>query len=67
MSKSDKLKEQLTLVRSLILALFALIVFALLKEYNGFLSWAISLISVSMIAGLTFTYIKKLDELEDED
>lgn len=67
MSKSDKIKEQLTLVRSLMLALFALIVFALLKEYNGLLSWIVALFSVAMIAGLTFTYIKKLDELEKED
>jgi len=67
MSKSEKLKEQLTLIRSLMLALFALIVFALLKEYSGLMSWIVALFSTAVIAGLTFTYIKKLDELGEED
>jgi len=67
MSKTEKLKEQLTLIRSLMLALFALIVFALLKEYSGLLSWIVALVSTSMIAGLTFVYVKKLDELGDEE
>jgi len=66
MSKSEKLKEQLTLVRTLMMALFALIVFALLKEYNGALSWIIALSSTAAIAALSFYYSKKLEELEED-
>ncbi|RKY53759.1 MAG: hypothetical protein DRP93_06090 [Candidatus Neomarinimicrobiota bacterium] len=66
MSKEAKIKEQLAIARGFIFALFALIVFALLKEYNGALSWIIAICSVVSIGIISMYMNKKLDELEEE-